>query len=156
MAGEVDTEEMKPADLAGGTVNDQKDTIIERAQGPETQGNEVVENNEEKSGGVVPEYQMDDKPYSVFTHNEKRVIVVCAGLCAFFSPSKHSFSCFAYLTIVLKLSTCALTSWLFSGLKHNTNTLQSPVRSISHHSMSSQKIFMFQILWSICQLQPTW
>ncbi|KUJ07532.1 MFS multidrug transporter-like protein [Mollisia scopiformis] len=29
---------------------------------------------------------MDDKPYSVFTHNEKKIIVICAGLCQFFSP----------------------------------------------------------------------
>jgi hypothetical protein len=92
MAGEVDTEEINQADLAGRTVTDQKDAVIERSQGPETQGNEVVESNEEKSGDVVPEYQMDDKPFSVFTHNEKRIIVICAGLCAFFSPSKQSIS----------------------------------------------------------------
>ncbi len=28
----------------------------------------------------------NDKPYSIFTHNEKRSIVLCAGLCMIFSP----------------------------------------------------------------------
>lgn len=27
-----------------------------------------------------------DRPFSIFTHNEKRTIVFCAGICAFFSP----------------------------------------------------------------------
>nr|POE62776.1 itaconate transport protein [Quercus suber] len=31
-------------------------------------------------------HEVDDKPFSVFTHNEKRVIVICAGVCSFFSP----------------------------------------------------------------------
>ncbi|KAF2720958.1 MFS general substrate transporter [Polychaeton citri CBS 116435] len=31
-------------------------------------------------------YRVDEKPYSAFTHNEKRIIAVCAGVCAFFSP----------------------------------------------------------------------
>jgi hypothetical protein len=29
----------------------------------------------------------DERPYSIFTHNEKRIIVLCAGFCAFFSPA---------------------------------------------------------------------
>jgi hypothetical protein len=32
----------------------------------------------------------DDKPYSIFTHNEKKIIVLCAGFCAFFSPVSSS------------------------------------------------------------------
>jgi hypothetical protein len=31
-------------------------------------------------------HKMDDKPYSVFTHNEKRLITMCVGLSQFFSP----------------------------------------------------------------------
>jgi len=33
-----------------------------------------------------PEHQMDDKPYLVLTLNEKKIIVLCAGLSQFFSP----------------------------------------------------------------------
>jgi hypothetical protein len=32
------------------------------------------------------QHDVDDKPFSVYTHNEKKIIVSCAGLCAFFSP----------------------------------------------------------------------
>jgi hypothetical protein len=31
-----------------------------------------------------PQYQIEDKPYSVFTHNKKRLIIFTCGLSRFF------------------------------------------------------------------------
>lgn len=31
-------------------------------------------------------HRVDSKPYSVFTHGEKRIIIFCAGVCSFLSP----------------------------------------------------------------------
>lgn len=45
---------------------------------------EIQSENVIMSNSVEP--QVEDKPYSIFTHNEKRIIVIYAGLCQFFSP----------------------------------------------------------------------
>ncbi|KAI9689750.1 MAG: hypothetical protein M1822_009632 [Bathelium mastoideum] len=45
-----------------------------------------ADEKKETANNVNAIHRMDDKPYSIFTHNEKRIIVVCAGACAFFSP----------------------------------------------------------------------
>ena len=66
--------------------SEQKDAALEVAQGPDSQDEQADEKNEDDAGNVNPEHKMDDKPYSVFTHNEKRIIVLCAGFCSFFSP----------------------------------------------------------------------
>ncbi|KAE8444155.1 hypothetical protein EG329_000843 [Mollisiaceae sp. DMI_Dod_QoI] len=70
---------------------DWKDVDIEVAQGRESQplDEQADEKKEDEAGNVNPEHpehKVDDKPYSVFTHNEKKIIVICAGLCQFFSP----------------------------------------------------------------------
>jgi multidrug resistance protein len=64
--------------------NQQEKDEIEAA--PENQETQIEEQIED---GVVEnnvEHHVDEKPYSIFTHNEKRIIVICAGLCQFFSP----------------------------------------------------------------------
>ena len=35
---------------------------------------------------VRSQHDIDEKPYSVFTYNEKRLIALCCGMAAFFSP----------------------------------------------------------------------
>jgi hypothetical protein len=66
--------------------NEQKDAAIKGAQGPDIQDEQADKKNEDDAGNDNPEHNMDDKPYSVFTHNEKRIIILCAGLSQFFSP----------------------------------------------------------------------
>jgi hypothetical protein len=61
--------------------SEQGDAAIDGAQGQDKQ---VDEKNEDDAGNN--QHSMDDKPYSVFTHNEKRIIILCAGLSQFFSP----------------------------------------------------------------------
>jgi len=90
MVNKINTEQIQPANLTSEAANEIK---CHAAQEPNTQGQEVKEKKDEDAIDVVPEYQMDDKPFSVFTHNEKRIIVICAGFCALFSPSKQLFSC---------------------------------------------------------------
>lgn len=51
-----------------------------------SQNNQANEDTEVEANNIHPEHFMDDKPYSIFTHNEKRIIVLCAGLSQFFSP----------------------------------------------------------------------
>lgn len=66
--------------------DERNDAAIEVALGEESQDEQAGEKNEEDASHANPEYKVDDRPYSVFTHNEKRIIVLCAGLCSFFSP----------------------------------------------------------------------
>lgn len=56
------------------------------AQDPTYKDEQTEKKMEDEIGNGNPEFKMDDKPYSVFTHNEKKMIILCAGLCAFFSP----------------------------------------------------------------------
>lgn len=35
---------------------------------------------------AAPQHLVDDKPFSYFTKHEKKIIVFCGGICAFFSP----------------------------------------------------------------------
>jgi hypothetical protein len=60
--------------------SEQRDAAID---GAHSQDKQADEKNED---GNVNQHSMDDKPYSVFTHNEKRIIILCAGLSQFFSP----------------------------------------------------------------------
>lgn len=46
----------------------------------------MEEPKNETKNEVNSEPIIDDKPYSMFSHNEKKVIVLCASLCSFFSP----------------------------------------------------------------------
>ncbi|RDW62538.1 hypothetical protein BP5796_10840 [Coleophoma crateriformis] len=63
------------------------DAALAITQGTNTQNLLVDEQqNGENAGNIKPEHKIDDKPYSVFTHNEKKIIVLCAGLSQFFSP----------------------------------------------------------------------
>lgn len=68
------------------TKSEQKNAAIEAVPGPGSQAKQVDQKNEDDGANINPKHKMDDKPYSVFTHNEKRIIVLCAGICSFFSP----------------------------------------------------------------------
>ena len=62
------------------------DAAIGSTPRPEDQDHLANGDTKDGTGNANLEHRMDDKPYSVFTHSEKRIIVLCAGLCAFFSP----------------------------------------------------------------------
>ena len=66
--------------------NQQNDLAIDMAKDPTYKDEQPEKEMEDETGNGNPEFKMDDKPYSVFTHNEKEMIILCAGLCAFFSP----------------------------------------------------------------------
>ncbi|RDW81883.1 MFS multidrug transporter-like protein [Coleophoma cylindrospora] len=66
---------------------EQNNAALAITQGTNSQNLLVDEQpNGENAGNVEPEHKIDDRPYSVFTHNEKKIIVLCAGLSQFFSP----------------------------------------------------------------------
>jgi hypothetical protein len=66
--------------------SEHEDAAIEVARESDRQDEQADEENEndDGAGNPNPEHKMDDKPYSVFTSNEKRIIILCAGLCSFF------------------------------------------------------------------------
>lgn len=70
--------------------NEQNEIITRVAQDPDGHNKRADEKNRNAAEDAHPKHQVDDKPYSVFTHNEKRIVVFCAGLCAFFSPVSSS------------------------------------------------------------------
>ncbi|KAF2472723.1 MFS multidrug transporter-like protein [Lindgomyces ingoldianus] len=70
MSDKRNTDEITPVSQVGIRVNDE----------------EAKEKYENNATNVSSDNNADDKPYSVFTHNEKRIIVLCAGLSQFFSP----------------------------------------------------------------------
>ena len=106
MTGEHNAEEMKPVSPAidgpGNALrpppdgqspkapsqdkSEQKDAANEGTQESVGHDEEADEQKEETAVDARPKHEVDDKPYSVFTHNEKRIIVFCAGLSQFFSP----------------------------------------------------------------------
>lgn len=54
---------------------------------PTCRNEEAIHDREDAFQQNQPtEYAYEEKPYSVFSPHEKRIIVLCAGLCAFFSP----------------------------------------------------------------------
>ena len=67
-------------------MSEQNNAAIEGSQGPDSQDEKANQKNEDDASNVNPVYNVDDKPYSVFTHNEKRIIILCTGLSQFFSP----------------------------------------------------------------------
>ena len=69
------TEEVTPASLAGIVVDDGLHLP------PKTD-----QKDEDEADNINPEHIIDHKPYSVFTHKEKKIIIFCAGLSQFFSP----------------------------------------------------------------------
>jgi hypothetical protein len=84
---------------------------------------EKLEEKKDEAGNGNPKYHVDDKPYSVFTHNEKSIIIVCAGLCAFFSPisgqiyfpSLHAIA--ANLQVSSSLVNLTITTYLMSTIR---------------------------------------
>jgi hypothetical protein len=87
MSDRRDTEEITPVSLASvGVNNDLQVPSKGPMQRDPSQEEQADEKNEDDAGNVNPEYHMDDKPYSVFTHNEKKIIIFFAGLTQFFSP----------------------------------------------------------------------
>ena len=73
-------------DVIAQAKSEQKDAAIGILQAPDSHTKQMDEKSENPPQNANLEHKMDDKPYSIFTHNEKRIIVLCAGLCAFFSP----------------------------------------------------------------------
>lgn len=54
------------------------------AEPADATGDQDRETGKDSNGHVL--HRVDTKPYSVFTHNEKRLIIFCAGVCSFLSP----------------------------------------------------------------------
>ncbi|KAI9698111.1 MAG: hypothetical protein M1820_007619 [Bogoriella megaspora] len=65
---------------------ERNDAVIEVTSEPDNQEKRVSEKDEDEARRAKSKHKIDDKPYSIFTHNEKKIIVLCAGVCAFFSP----------------------------------------------------------------------
>ena len=86
----TDKPESEPATSNAPDNDDLNENAIEIAPRPGLQEKQADEQNDggedDDAGNDKHLYKVDDKPYSVFTHNEKRIIVICAGLCQFFSP----------------------------------------------------------------------
>jgi hypothetical protein len=63
-----------------------------KAQEPESQGIQVID-NDYGAGNPSTENQVDDKPFSVFIHNEKRIIVIslASARSSLQSPVKYTF-----------------------------------------------------------------
>ncbi|KAK2760950.1 hypothetical protein FQN54_002192 [Arachnomyces sp. PD_36] len=53
---------------------------------PGRQDEQTQKKDEDAAGDINRAQEVEPKQYSVFTHNEKRIIVLCAGICSFFSP----------------------------------------------------------------------
>ena len=66
--------------------NEDRDATIGDSQGLDRQIEQAGEETQETAENGNVEHQMDDKPYSAFTHNEKKIIIICVGLSQFFSP----------------------------------------------------------------------
>lgn len=58
--------------------------IVEDGTEPVVEADKDPETSEDDYG--QPLHRVDTKPYSVFTHGEKRIIIFCAGVCSFLSP----------------------------------------------------------------------
>ena len=69
--------------------NQPKDDAVVVSDGADIQ-DQTNDTNEDDYRSPNQEHRVDGKPYSVFTHNEKRIIVLLAGLCSFFSPISSS------------------------------------------------------------------
>lgn len=61
-------------------INDEAKLELETASPPDEDQEAAMGDNE------APLHRIDSKPYSVFTHGEKRLIIFCAGVCSFLSP----------------------------------------------------------------------
>jgi hypothetical protein len=127
--------------------SEQRDAAIEVAQGADSQDEQVDEKNKNQgdagNANVNPEHKMDDKPYSVFTHNEKKIIVLCAGLSQFFSPISGQIyfpsldAIAADLRVSNSLVNLTITTYLVSALAisyQGPNPLTDVARSckVSH------------------------
>ncbi len=77
MVDKRNTDEITSVSLAG--IGSDSSLQMALGEPPKNAVNEAAQN-------VNPEHKMDDKLYSAFTHNEKKIIIFCAGLCSFFSP----------------------------------------------------------------------
>lgn len=67
-------------DDKGNDNNDDEKPELEIALPVDDDEEAAIGNNE------APLHRIDSKPYSVFTHGEKRLIIFCAGVCSFLSP----------------------------------------------------------------------
>ena len=75
-----------PADESSGSVSHEQEVAISSTNTDEDKQREHDGPDLEKAGNLGTDNIMDDKPFSIFTHNEKRIIIICAGVCSFFSP----------------------------------------------------------------------
>nr|POE99460.1 mfs antiporter qdr2 [Quercus suber] len=76
-ANRSDTTEPRMASPTRSTKSEEETRLPQSAVTP------AEETNRDDRDG---EHQVGDKPYSIFTPNEKRIIVLLAGICSFFSP----------------------------------------------------------------------
>ena len=106
----------------------QNDPAIDMTQ-DSTYKDEQTEKKEDETGNGIPEFMMDDKAYSVFTHNEKKMIILCAGLCAFFSPISGQIyfpsldAIAADLHVSSSLVNLTITTYLVSTIRTESNFL---------------------------------
>jgi hypothetical protein len=85
----------------------------------ETEPSTQNANDATNTSGVVK-----NKPHSVFNHNEKRLIILCAGICSFFSPVSGSIYLPALdaiagdLHVSYSLITLSVTTYMASHLSY--------------------------------------
>lgn len=102
--------------------SEQRDAAIEGSQGLDLQVEQTEEKNQDTAENGNLQHPMDDKPYSVFSHNEKKMIIICVGLSQFFSPISGQIyfpsldAIAADLHVSSSLVNLTITSYLASGL----------------------------------------
>lgn len=107
-----------------GAKDKQKDAATGVTRTQDGQGGREDEKDEEDADNdnTVGLHRLDDKDYSVFTRNEKRIIVLCAGICSCFSPisSQIYFPSLDVISTDLRVSNTlvnlTITSYLVSDL----------------------------------------
>ncbi|KAF2656836.1 MFS general substrate transporter [Lophiostoma macrostomum CBS 122681] len=100
--------------------NEQKDRAIEvrSEQEDRAQDQQLNEKEQEDVENGTSQHQMENKPYSVFSHNEKRLIIICCGLSMFFSPVSGQIyfpslpAIAADLNVSMSLVNLTITSYL--------------------------------------------
>jgi hypothetical protein len=80
--------------------------------------------NRDTDNAIAPCEALNNKPHSVFNHNERRLIILCAGICSFFSPVSGSIYLPALDTIgddlhvSYTLITLTVTTYMVSHRSH--------------------------------------
>jgi hypothetical protein len=121
---EKSSSRLQKEEQIGNQQNDLAIDPIKADQGQAGQDEQADKMNGDVSDNVNPLYQVDDRPYSAFSHNEKKITIICAGLCAFFSPISGQIY-FPSLTVIasdLKVSdtlvNLTITIYLVSDISY--------------------------------------